>query len=156
MALITLSDGDSLFDQWQIEEEVLTSIHCDVRTECWIWQGTRTPEPRAYGRITSPCLIRAILAKGAPFRLGTSDILVHRYVYWTRFHWLPRYPGGLDHKEELCPGRRYLCCNPGHLEAVTDRLNSARASKSRRRPVEDYPRIFDPTKYEEGLLKREW
>lgn len=74
---------------------------------CWIFTGAIAAS--GYGVI------------GAGPR-GTGVALVHRAAYE---HFVGPIPAGL-HIDHLCRVR--ACCNPEHLEAVTQRENNARAA----------------------------
>lgn len=70
---------------------------------CWIWNGAKSPE--GYGRLPSPIF-------------GTD--YTHRYQYILRYGEIPNGKM-LDHR---CRVR--ICCNPEHLEPVTNAENLRR------------------------------
>lgn len=73
---------------------------------CWLWTGKLNPD--GYGRVL------------LPKELGYTLVRTHRYTYETFVGPIP--PGlVIDH---LCRVRH--CCNPDHLEAVTQRVNVLR------------------------------
>lgn len=77
-------------------------IQLDILSGCWEWQGY--VGSRGYGK----------------FWGGSRDYLSHRWIYE---YYNDKIPKGLtiDH---LCRNR--LCCNPAHLEVVTNRENILR------------------------------
>lgn len=87
-----------------LAERLAAKLAPDIATGCNLWTG-RT-NLRGYGRIQH----------------DKHQLLVHRVAYELRFGPIPL---GLviDH---LC--RNTLCCNPDHLEAVSQRENTLRGS----------------------------
>ncbi len=71
---------------------------------CWLWQGY--VNKRGYGEYSSPEL---------------TTRLVHRIAYALVKGWMPSE--ALDH---LC--RERSCCNPGHLEPVSNLTNVRRSN----------------------------
>ena len=99
-----------------LKERLLRRIVED-ENGCWIWQGARTGKKRPYGQIR--------LSK------AESPALVHRVAYELFVGPIPVDEDGktlfVDH---LCyDSEGYsntLCCNPEHLEPVTDLINKRR------------------------------
>jgi hypothetical protein len=83
-------------------DRILAKITIDPGTGCWEWQGYR--QPGGYGR-TRSC---------------GRKVLVHRWVFE---HLVGPIPEGLT-LDHLC--RNPACCNPDHLEPVTQRVNTLR------------------------------
>lgn len=87
--------------------------HLDKSGDCWIWTGRLCHN--GYGHVRLP---------------GTVG-RAHRVAYEL---WVGPIPDGLhlDHVEERgCTSR--ACCNPAHLEPVTQAENNRRAAARRRR-----------------------
>jgi hypothetical protein len=86
---------------------LLRRIEINPITGCWEWQGAVNPD--GYARIE---IERRIRHSG----------YIHRFAYET---WVgPIHPGfEIDH---LCRVRR--CCNPDHLEPVTQYANNMRST----------------------------
>lgn len=84
---------------------------CPVPGPCWVWTGSRFKQRGDYG---------AVGYERATWR-------VHRLTYTLL---VGPIPDGLvlDH---LC--RRRLCCNPAHLEPVTQAINLERGRTGRRK-----------------------
>lgn len=85
-------------------DRVLARIHVDANG-CWIFRGATTV---GYG----------VIGRG-PRSEGIA--YTHRVAYE---HFVGPIPAGL-HIDHLCRVRR--CCNPEHLEAVTQAVNNQRA-----------------------------
>ena len=79
----------------------------DTSGDCWLFTGARAPG--GYGRIG--------------YRQRTMQ--AHRAAYET---FVGPIPAGL-HIDHLCGNR--ACCNPGHLEPVTQAENNRRANRLR-------------------------
>lgn len=81
-------------------------VHVEPNTGCWLW--TASAEPLGYGRMT--------VFRGGRWRVRKAHQLSHE-------HFKGPVPDGLviDH---LC--RTPACCNPDHLEAVTQAENLRR------------------------------
>lgn len=77
---------------------------------CWVWQRYRTE--KGYGRLGRPVY---------------GERRVHRITY---AHFVGPIPAGLT-LDHLCCVK--ACCNPKHLEPVTDAENRARARHAARR-----------------------
>lgn len=94
-------------------DRILARIAIDALTDCWVWP---TQAANGYGRI----------------RIGTIDghdrtmAYTHRVAYEAL---VGPIPDGLflDH---LCRNR--ACCNPTHLEPVTNRINVLRGKDTSR------------------------
>jgi|SRR5687767_5564199 len=86
-----------------LEERAWTKIRKDP-SGCWIWTATLNPD--GYGRI----------------RVGKRTVFAHRAMYELQ---VGPIPAGLQ-LDHLCRVRE--CVNPEHLEPVTNRENSRRAS----------------------------
>jgi len=82
--------------------------------ECWPWLGGTTRGVRGGGRYG----LWEIRAAGKTFRLRP-----HRVVFTLLSGPIPEGLT-LDHVKELCTNT--LCCNPSHLEPVTQSVNSMR------------------------------
>ncbi len=86
--------------------------HIDVNDNgCWIFTGALS---QGYG----------VLGVG---RRGEGNIFAHRLAYEYLWGFIP----ASLHIDHLCMVR--ACCNPFHLEAVTQRVNNQRAQKANRR-----------------------
>lgn len=85
--------GITAFDRWH------AGVKEDPGTGCWLWQKSGSVD--GYGRL----------------RVDGKSVSTHRFAYEV---FIGPIPAGkeLDH---LCRVR--ACCNPGHLEPVTDREN---------------------------------
>lgn len=81
---------------------------------CWIFLGARTKA--GYGMV----------GRG---RRGEGNVYVHRLMYEA---FRGPIPDGL-HLDHLCRVRE--CCNPDHLEAVTQAENNRRAREAQREAV---------------------
>lgn len=79
---------------------------------CWLFTGAIDPTT-GYGRV------------GVGPR-GTGTVATHRVTYAD--HWGEISPG--QHIDHLCRNR--ACCNPLHLEAVTQAINNQRSWDARR------------------------
>jgi hypothetical protein len=79
---------------------------CTLVGECWVW--TRTRGPSGYGRMG----------------VGSSTDFVHRVTYELLRGPIP--PG--LHIDHLC--RNKPCCNPWHLEPVTQAENNRRNTRT--------------------------
>lgn len=84
-------------------EEILARITVDDKTGCWQWQGAHLPN--GYGSV----------------RYDGRSRVVHK-VLWEHANNTP-VPKGLQ-LDHLCRNRG--CCNPQHLEAVTQETNLLR------------------------------
>ena len=84
-----------------LPERIAKRITVDANG-CWIWRGTLTRD--GYGKA----------------RVGSSMVRLHRFTYESL---LGSIPDGL-HIDHLCRVRS--CCNPLHLEPVTNRVNVLR------------------------------
>ncbi len=84
---------------------LLSRIEIDLDTECWIWQGAKCSE--GYGSIG----------------YGPTMFSTHRLAYERL---VGPIPSGL-HIDHLCRVR--ACCNPDHLEPVTQLENTRRGIK---------------------------
>lgn len=87
-------------------DRIFSLVSVDDVTGCWLWHGYRMPF--GHGRV----------------RVGGRKVLVHRWVYE---HLVGPIPPGLvlDH---LC--RVPACCNPEHLDPVTNPENVNRSPLS--------------------------
>lgn len=86
----------------------------DATTYCYVWTGptSGTKEQTrggGYGRVS----------------YGGCTMAVHRIIY-THFYGIIPHNKTIDH---LCGNR--LCCNPHHLECVTNKKNNRRKYKSK-------------------------
>lgn len=97
-----------------LRERLWLRIEVDPETGCWVWQGAKNAT--GYGRVAMPT-----------GKQGGRTDLVHRVTYE---EYVGPIPDGLviDH---LC--RRPACCNPQHLEPVTQRENLLRGETSQAR-----------------------
>lgn len=94
--------GDAQQDLIDIVERFLAQVHIDPDSDCWIWTGASTT--RGYGRMT----------------IDGTTTSTHRFAYQMLVGPIP--PGNvIDH---LCERQR--CCNPDHLEPVTQAENIRR------------------------------
>jgi hypothetical protein len=98
-------------------EEIIARIYrgCryDSATECWIWTGqTSGASGRGsnYPRMT----------------LNSQTVAVHRVIYTCVYGYVPSKKQ-IDHK---C--RQRLCCNPNHLEMVSNNENQRRKLHGRK------------------------
>jgi hypothetical protein len=90
-------------------------------SDCWPYRGT-VDKRHGYGTI----------------RLDGKQKRAHRLAYEFTLGAIP--PGcGIDHvchnRDASCPGgmcSHRICCNPAHLEAVTDRINWSRSPNNPR------------------------
>lgn len=89
-----------------IVERFFSKIIVNPKTQCWEWSGTKRS---GYGRITTG-------------GVRGSVVSAHRFSYE---HHIGPIPAGLvlDH---ICQNRS--CCNPSHLEPVTNRENILRGT----------------------------
>lgn len=90
-----------------VRARITRGIKINEDTGCWEWQGAKNA--RGYGRIAMPS------GKMGGYRDSTHRVSYEEYV--------GPIPDGmvLDH---LC--RNPSCCNPEHLEAVTQKVNLRR------------------------------
>jgi hypothetical protein len=95
------------------ENYIAAQVSDKVDTKCWIWNGTFTR--KGYGR------------KGS----GAKYKSMHQWQWEDKFGAVPE---GLvlDH---LCGVR--ICCNPDHLEAITNEENIRRGRAGRNNPYRD-------------------
>lgn len=91
--------------------------------ECWPWDGGTNKD--GYGQ----------------FRAGPTVVQAHRVAYVLLVGQIPRG----YHIDHLCKNR--LCCNPSHLEAVTQLENN------RRSPRQQIPRTYN--KFPDSHIWRE-
>lgn len=88
---------------------IFKKIQIDADTECWNWTGARTSN--GYGSV----------------RVDTIGYRTHRFIYEWLVGELPKGKGKdipvLDH---ICNNR--LCCNPSHLQLVSDKENILRGN----------------------------
>jgi hypothetical protein len=95
--------------RWRLNPSELARIRrlikTDPETQCWEWQGMKTPN--GYGK-----------HRRGP---GYSDRIVHRIVYE---HYKDAKIPPLMQLDHLCRNR--ICCNPEHFEIVTASENTMR------------------------------
>lgn len=89
--------------------------------DCWMWQGARSGS--GYGQMN--------------MGRGVGPKLVHRIAYQEYVGPIPVDEDGktmfIDHKCYDSDGySNKLCCNPEHLEPVTDLINKRRGYKAKR------------------------
>lgn len=96
-------------------ERVLRRIELSEHGGCWLWSGARNSDD--YGLIN----------------VAGKSTLVHRVVFGYYHGPIPPDRPQIDH---LC--RVPACCNPDHLEAVTNAENSARGNAASRSLVCPY------------------
>jgi hypothetical protein len=108
-----------------LPNHIEAKIHPEPNTGCWLWAGQIMSN--GYGRIT----------------VKRKTTLLHRFVYNTL---IGKIPSGLviDHK---C--RIKCCCNPEHLEPVTNQENLARGVAAR--PYCKHGHLFDSTRTATGI-----
>lgn len=85
-----------------LEQRLASAIDYQGPSACWLWKGT--VDSNGYGRIS----------------LDHRNHIIHRLVYEMLVGPIP-HGLTLDH---LC--RTRACCNPAHLEPVTNRENTLR------------------------------
>lgn len=90
-------------------DRLVDKVKVDDETGCWEWQGYVTPN--GYGA----------MVLGSRVDNSVRREFTHR-VAWTEL--VGPIPDGL-HIDHLC--RNTICCNPGHLEPVTPRINALRS-----------------------------
>lgn len=98
----TIDHGDAQQDLIDIIDRFTARLRIDPTTDCWLWTGAVTT--RGYGRMTID-------------GLTTST---HRFAYQMLVGPIPPATV-IDH---LCERKR--CCNPDHLEPVTQGENARR------------------------------
>lgn len=79
-------------------------------TGCWVWQGHKTRG--GYGQA----------------RVAGIDYVIHRFMYLT----LVGLIGNKLQCDHICRNR--ACCNPAHIELVSNRENTTRGLNSRLKP----------------------
>ena len=96
-----------MIDPFLLPERILSKIHFEPNTGCWLWGGAWTSNHPKYGGYG--CV-------GWNHKVTSA----HKVIY--EFFNGP-VPVGLE-LDHLC--RTRPCCNPRHLEAVTHKINSQR------------------------------
>ena len=100
--------------RWRLNPSELARIRrlikTDPETQCWEWQGMKTPN--GYGK-----------HRRGP---GYSDRIVHRIVYE---HYKDAKIPPLMQLDHLCRNR--ICCNPEHFEIVTASENTSTRTRTR-------------------------
>lgn len=91
-----------------VADRIKRRVAIDPETGCWLWQGAIATKS-GYGRMA--------INNG---RFGGERVMIHRMSYET---FVGPIPEGLviDH-----PCRVRACCNPEHLEPVTQQVNLLR------------------------------
>ena len=102
-----------------LRERLWLRITVDEHTGCWLWTGAKNKA--GYGRVAMPTGTQ-----------GGRTELVHRVTYT---EYVGPIPEGLVldhtcHDPEVCidPCPHTACCNPEHLEPVTQRENLHRGA----------------------------
>lgn len=117
-------------EAWPYIESRTTREERGHTSQCWIW--TLTPSDWGYARGAVP---------------GFGFVRVHRAAYELAFGPIPK---GL-HIDHLC--RQRLCCNPDHLEAVTQAENNRRTTGIRPKSafcVRGHPRTAENIRANRG------
>lgn len=92
-----------------LPEHVRSRVVIDPSSGCWQWTGARRGSP-------------TVLGYYGGLQVDGRQLAVHRYVYELL---VGPIPDGLQ-IDHLC--RNPPCCNPDHLEAVTQRTNLLRGN----------------------------
>lgn len=90
--------------------KVLSRVHIDPETGCWVWEGHTSGNGRG-GGYPRMCL-------------DGQTVAVHRVMFTQAYGYIP----GKKQIDHICRNR--LCVNPEHLEMVTHKENQRRRDKA--------------------------